>query len=506
MKSKHLIRSVYARTIMQLTLTILVVFSVLGIVYYSIVSMSTIRQQNDQLLNSAQAIAEVIGDSLNSSGEISDQDIVSYVNFTARFTGGDAVIWVVNSSGEIIMDTGMPGSAVTSLVKSSRDYYQLPGQYLITRGAGRSGFTQSGDFFGLFSTTGTTWMTAAWPIPTASGYRGEIQIHYPQQIGGLINIVMTSSLITSFLIAFGIALIFIGILSRNITRPIRMLSAAAEKVSRGDLSVRVVLKGINDTTAGKSESALVTDDLTVLVNTLNTMIEKLQNQERDRKDFITSVSHDLRTPITSISGFVEGMLDGTVPPDRYQHYLAIVKQEALRLQTLVNTVFEANLLDSSRTVTQTVFDINAVIKEDVIGLESLLADKKLGVQTDFLEDDQGRLLAIGDREGINRVVYNILSNAIRFAPEEGIIALTTRRSGRSKEIEVIIEDSGPGIPESEYPYIFDRFYKVDKSRTAKGSGLGLYICRTILAAQGQKISVGRSELGGARFAFTLSIP
>ena len=138
-----------------------------------------------------------------------------------------------------------------------------------------------------------------------------------------------------------------------------------------------------------------------------------------------------------------------------------------------------------------------MIKEDVIGLESLLSEKKLGVQTDFLQDEQGRLLVIGDREAINRVVYNILTNAIRFTPDEGIIALTTRRSGRPKEIEVIIEDSGPGIPESEYPYIFDRFYKVDKSRTAKGSGLGLYICRTILAAHGQRI-IGRAQRSGRR--------
>ncbi|NLV48949.1 MAG: sensor histidine kinase, partial [Clostridiaceae bacterium] len=105
-----------------------------------------------------------------------------------------------------------------------------------------------------------------------------------------------------------------------------------------------------------------------------------------------------------------------------------------------------------------------------------------------------------------RVVYNIVSNAIRFTPQDGIIALTTRKSGRPKEIEVMIDDNGPGIPEQEQAYIFDRFYKVDKSRTAKGSGLGLYICRTILAAHGQRISVSKSDLGGARFIFTLSTP
>jgi signal transduction histidine kinase len=221
---------------------------------------------------------------------------------------------------------------------------------------------------------------------------------------------------------------------------------------------------------------------------------------------MSSISHDLRTPITSIKGFIEGMIDGTVPPDRYQHYLDIVKQEVLRLQSLVQTIFEAALLESGSGLHQSVFDINVLIKEDVIGLESLLTEKNLGVQTDFLEEQQGRLMVTGDREAISRVIYNIISNAIKFTPDDGIIALTTRRTSRSREIEVIIEDSGAGIPEQDMPYIFDRFYKADKSRNVKGSGLGLYISRTILTAHGQRIHASRSELGGAKFSFTLSTP
>lgn len=503
MKKSYLIRSVYARTIMQLTLAIVIVFSILGVVYYGIVSLQTLRSQNDQLLNSSRAIAEVVSDGLDASGRIIDPDLASYVNFAARST--QAIIWVVNYKGEIVMASSIPGYITGALTKNDDGYYLMPSEYLAVRGLGQNGVSLNGDFHGLFSSTGHTWLTAVWPIPSATGfYRGEVQVHFERQPNSFANFMMTSSLVTSFLAAFGIALLFIGILSRNITRPIRLLSNAADHVSRGDLSVRIVLPGINDTANGGG--ALVTDDLTVLVTTMNTMIEKLENQERDRKDFISSVSHDLRTPITTISGFVEGMIDGTVPQDKYAHYLGIVKQEALRLQTLVNTMFEASMLNSDQKFNPTVFDINEVIKEDVIGLESMLSDKHLGVQTDFLADEQGRLLAIGDREAINRVVYNILINAIRFTPEDGIIALTTRRTGRPKEIEIIIEDSGKGIPESEYPYIFDRFYKVDKSRTAKGSGLGLYICRTILAAHGQRISVSRSDLGGARFTFTLSIP
>jgi signal transduction histidine kinase len=530
MEKRFLIRSAYARTILSLTLAILICFSALGLAYYVIATQGSKQQQTSLLLSSAQALAEQMAGKINNTGEISDQSVASYISFIARST--DSLVWVVNRNGEIILNTGLPAEATGQLAKSGKGYYELPIKYRAALGIGTSGLALSGDFRGLLTTPGYTWISAIYPIRTSTGtYNGEIQIHFPQKPDNLTSFLLRNSLIASFLIAILIALFFVWVLSRNITKPIRMLSRAADQVSRGDLSVRVLLPGMNaatkpaaaaDSTADAASEAadspatpapssgkrhaFASDDLTVLVSTINTMIEKLENQERNRKDFISSVSHDLRTPITSIKGFVEGMLDGTIPQDRYLHYLEIVKQETLRLQNLVNTMFDATMFEEAGQLNQTVFDINAVLKEDVIGLEPLLAEKRLGVQTDFLQDEQGRLLAIGDRAGISRVVYNLLSNAIRFTPEEGVIALATRRTGKAKQLLVIIEDSGPGIPESEYPYIFDRFYKVDKSRTAKGSGLGLFICRSILAAHGQKITVDRSDLGGARFTFTLATP
>jgi|LSQX01.1.fsa_nt_gb signal transduction histidine kinase len=496
-------RSIYVRTIAQLTLAILVVFLVLSLVYYANVSRNSMLQQANKLLNAAQAISSAIAINLNADGDIENPQVNSFVNFTARSSG--AIVWIINFRGEIILQTGLPAVVRERLERSERGYFVLPDDYLPAKRSGTSGMTEGGDFSGLLADSGAYWLSAAYPVPTGNfGYRGEIQLHMQMQDGNFSAFLMTNGLIVSFLVAFAIALLINGIISRNITRPLRLLSEAAEKVTRGDLSARVALPGASPDKP--RPHGLVTDDLTVLVETMNSMLDKLANQERDRKDFISSVSHDLRTPITTIRGFVEGMLDGTIPPDRAPHYLEIVKQEVLRLQTLVNTMFEGTVLESAQKVNQTVFDINQVIKEDIIGLESLLAEKRLDVQTEFMGDDNGRLLVLGDREAISRVVYNIVSNAIRYTPADGIIALTTRKSARHKEIEVVVDDSGPGIPEQEYPYIFDRFYKVDKSRTSKGSGLGLYICRTILAAHGQKIRVARSDLGGARFIFTLQSP
>ncbi len=493
-------RSIYIRTVVQLTMAILVVFLVLGLVYYTIVSQANTRQQRDQLLSAAQAIAVTVGTNLDKDGLINNPQVNSYVNFTARSTG--ALVWIVNHKGEIIMQTGVPAAVLRELGRSDQGYYLLADNQLAAKYSGTSGITIEGDFGGMFKESGGHWLSTAYQIPSGSaGYRGEIQLHLQQSRHTFLAFLMTNGLVASFLVAFAIALLINGILSRNITRPLRLLAETVEKVARGDLSARVRLPGSAAEEDSRS-SLLAKDDLTTLMQTMNDMIEKLANQEKDRKDFISSVSHDLRTPITSIRGFIEGMLDGTIPQDRSDHYLGIVKQEVLRLQTLVNTMFEGSVLESERKLDQTVFDINRVIKEDIIGLETLLASKNLDVQTDFFAETE-QLLVIGDREAISRVVYNILSNAVRFTPQDGIIALATRRSKRSKEIEVVIEDSGPGIPADEYPFIFDRFYKIDKSRSAHGSGLGLYICRTILNAHGQRIDVAKSDLGGARFIFTL---
>lgn len=505
MRRPRLIRSVYARAILQLTLAILVAFVVLGLVYYRMVTANTTRQQANQLIGSARAISDVVAAGLDLSGEISDPRLVHYINFSARSTG--AFVWIINQHGELVVNTGMPQDAARELDISERGYYQLPPRYLAAMGSGTSGTSQIGDFGGLFRNSGVRWLSAAYPLAAAAGgYRGEIQLHMPLGSNGLGSFLMTNGLIVSFLVAFAIALLFIGILSHNITRPIRLLSEAADKVSRGNLSARVILPGIDNLRHPDTNDTLVTDDLTILVNTMNTMIERLERQDAERKEFMSSVSHDLRTPITSIAGFVEGMLDGTIPAQNHAHYLEIVKQETHRLQNLVKTMFESSLFSEKAELNMTVFDINELIKEDVIGLESLLAEKNLSVQTDFLEEDDGRLMVIGDREAISRVIYNILANAIRFTPQDGVIALTTRFAPHTRQIEVVIDDNGPGIPENETNYVFDRFYKVDKSRTAAGSGLGLYICRTILAAHGQKIYAARSDMGGARFVFTMARP
>jgi signal transduction histidine kinase len=494
--------SLYGRTILQLALAILIVFTLMGVVYYGIVTTASARQQSSQLLASARAIAEVAAPSFTAGqGRITQASTISYLNFTARSTG--ALVWVVDRNGNLVYQTSVP-AAIKANLTEGQPFWNLPATFRGGSALGTSGLTAIGDFRGLFRGTGQRWISAVVPLPSPTGaYIGEIQLHRPAVTESFNSFLMTNSLLFSMLVAFCLALLFLVLLSRNITRPIRLLAETADKVYRGDLTARVVLPGRTGPDP-HGQRALVTDDLTVLVETMNSMIEKLEYEEQSRRDFISSISHDLRTPLTSIRGFVEGMLDGTVPPEKTAVYLEIVKQEVLRLQNLVQTLSEASRYESgSFQIHEQPFDINAVIKEDVYGLEALLNEKSISVQTDFDQTENGRLMVSGDREAISRVVYNLLANAIRYCPQEGIIALTTRRVRGGQSIEVLIEDNGPGVAEKDRPFIFDRFYTADRSRSAKNSGLGLFICKNILAAHGQRISITDSELGGACFSFTL---
>ena len=187
-----------------------------------------------------------------------------------------------------------------------------------------------------------------------------------------------------------------------------------------------------------------------------------------------------------------------------KHYLEITKAEVDRIQSLTASMSEVSSLRSVDELKIASFDINEIIQQTLVALEGQLKEKNLGVQLETDRYGGECLLARGDKEAISRVVHNLLVNAIKFTPQNGDIAVTTQFMSKKKMIYVLVEDSGPGIPQDKRSRIFESFYKLDSSRTNPGSGLGLFICTEILLAHGQSIQVDDSPvLGGARFLFTL---
>ena len=315
-----------------------------------------------------------------------------------------------------------------------------------------------------------------------------VYMHTPVQEVSAAREKVLKYFLTSGGFAIIVAVLLIYIFSLRLSRPLKQIRYAAARISNGEFEKRVSIRS--------------RDEIGELAKAFNHMASALENIEKMRRGFVANVSHELRTPMTSIRGFIEGILDGTIPPEKHSHYLTIVRDETNRLNRLVTDLLDLAKMEAGEMkLSITDFDINELIRKCVIKLETLLLEKDLSVDADFEEED---LVVSGDPDAIERVVYNLLHNAIKFTPAGGRISIVTKSTRDAAE--VTIRDTGIGIGESELDMIWDRFYKSDKSRSRDktGTGLGLAIVRNIINEHGQRISA-QSKLGeGTAFTFTLA--
>lgn len=286
-----------------------------------------------------------------------------------------------------------------------------------------------------------------------------------------------------------VSMLAASFLSRMQVRPLGQMADAARRFGRGELSVRV------------EESPKNTSEINDLARAFNTMVDSLESSERRRQEFVANVSHELKTPMTTIGGYIDGMLDGTIPPEKQQHYMQIVSGEVRRLSRLVR-----NMLDISRLKAMGVeesrmtrFDLGELMSDVIITFEQKINGKGLNVDVELPDRP---VWVKAERDGITQVVYNLLDNAIKFCPQGGKLGLFLALEGG--KAKVTVQNSGPTIDPNELPLLFDRFHKADKSRSAdrEGWGLGLYIAKTIVGAYGGDIWA-TSENGITNFIFTL---
>ena len=269
-------------------------------------------------------------------------------------------------------------------------------------------------------------------------------------------------------------------------KPLRQLETAAAAIAEGDFSVQV------DEKKGDRE-------LRELSGAFNTMTRKLQGVEEGRREFVANVSHELRSPITSIRGFAEGMADDVIPEEDRPKYLRLVADESKRLSALIDELLALSRLERDDVKPDmTTFDVNEMLRRAVICRMNDLEKKKIDVSCEFEEDS---CMVRADSDRIEQVVINLLDNAIKFTPEGGKISLESAAGNGVAEITV--RDSGCGIAPEDREKIFDRFFTVDRAHTAgKGTGLGLSICKRIMEMHGQSIQLLDSDEGAA-FRFTL---
>ena len=296
--------------------------------------------------------------------------------------------------------------------------------------------------------------------------------------------------------------LFIGFVGLTI-RPLRDISRTMSSVAAGDLTARVDEKYtmIGD----RSGMLTLSSDLTEMARNVNSMIESLENQENDRSMFISSVAHDIRTPLTSINGFVTAMLDGTIPPELYEKYLTRIKSEVDRIRSLVVSMTEASSLSNVSPDLMDTFDLKEACDEMIADLEPQLKSKNITIEQKI--DETGGTLVYGEIQLLCRVLFNIVTNAIKFTPDGGKIIVSSYQDSKANARVISVEDSGPGVEPEKRNRVFESFYKVDSSRKQEGFGLGLYICKQILTGHEQTIRLDESpELGGAMFVFTFPLP
>ncbi len=311
-----------------------------------------------------------------------------------------------------------------------------------------------------------------------------IQTRAQEIESGLEQILLKIILLTlGVLILSGIA---VFLFMRSALQPLRKMREASEKIAEGNFKVRV-----EENRGGR--------ELKEVGRAFNTMTQKLEGMEEGRREFVSNVSHELRSPITSIRGFAEGMADGVIPEEEHPKYLRLVADESTRLSGLVNDLLALSRLEREDAKPEmSVFDINEMLRRAIIRRMADVEEKKIEIAC---EPETDPCCVRADRDRIEQVVINLLDNAIKFTGEGGKITLSSRIRGDKAEITV--RDNGIGVAEEDRDKIFDRFFTADRAHTSgKGTGLGLSICRRIMEMHGQSLRLLDTDQGAA-FRFTL---
>lgn len=293
-------------------------------------------------------------------------------------------------------------------------------------------------------------------------------------------------------VAVFIAALLISLLySKSMARPLDEMAAASRKFARGDFSVRV----------RQQEDS--TDEMGALIESFNKMADSLEQAEARRSEFIANISHELRTPMTTIAGFADGILDGTISREEQDKYLISIRDETRRLSRLVREMLDVSQMKSraSDPSKRTAFDMTELVLQILLSFEGRATKKNLDVDPQLPDN---HIMVIADKDAITQVIYNLLDNAVKFAREGTCI--TVRLYKDDGKAYVSVKNVGETIPPDDLPFIFDRFHKSDRSRSVDktGVGLGLYLVKTIINSHDEDIAV-KSEDGVTEFVFTLAL-
>ena len=477
-------KSVFAKYLTAICILILVCILILAWVINSVVRNYAAELKRKEMNWSCSATVSLLSLTYgNSDGSLpfsdfilrNERDINDMIEMilerdtsqTVILTDSSGYVLLISGTGEILTGESVPQSVLSALVEN--------GEY-----------NDRGDVGGAVK---SRYLTFARPLVSEDGtMEGAVFLLSSAEEEMTLIKTMTETIVMSSLWVLLAAMIAVYFITDRVVDPLRGMTSAVKRFGKGDFKMRVPVNG--------------RDEIAELGEAFNHMAESLEHTEKMRNMFLANVSHDLRTPMTTISGFIDGINSGAIPPEKHGYYLNIISGEVHRLSRLVSELLDLSKLESGeRKFEEAPFDVCETARLILISFEQKINAKRLDVQFDVDEDS---ITASADKDAIYQVLYNLTENAIKFAREGGILRISIKQGDQGK-ILVSVYDEGEGIPEADLPYVFDRFYKSDKSRglDKNGVGLGLYIVKTILEAQGETISVSSVPGENCEFVFTL---
>ena len=456
----------FALTAGMVMLTLLL----LGVSFFALSYNYNFTERRDELQERASLIAQVSVDYLKSGGQTEDENLKRFISLGSAMTNAEFL--VCNDSGYALLtaDQRLGGKVVAIPQEITQEVLTGSGLY-----QGRSSL-------------GGAYTSKQFPVQDGDQTIGVVlAVMNARSVMGMWRSFISLFLMTSAII---LLLVFIvtSLTSMRQIQPIREMVQATRAYAAGNFDVRM-----QDADRG--------DEIGELAAGFNNMADSLAETERQRRDFIANISHELKTPMTSIAGYTDGILDGTIPPENERQYLQIISDESRRLSRLVRRMLDVSQLQAIDPLREGKhFDICESMRRVLISMERKITDRNLDVEADIPEEP---ILVLGDKDMITQVIYNLLENATKFAREGSTLYLgVTTIDGKAR---VTVRNEGDTIPAEELPLLFERFHKSDKSRSEDkdGYGLGLYIVKTILEQHKEKISV-TSEDGVTAFSFSLA--
>ena len=472
-------KSTFSRTLTALAVILLAAFFLVGLSFQLLVRNYMEGQAMSRLKRNCEAIVEVAAAAEQENLLVGREFLVN-LSVVNRISGTDTVI--CDADGTLLICSEDPFGCSHRGLQISQDYLQQ----VVSQD-----FTMSrSTIAGLYEDQ--RYVVAA-PILNPEGQPVGIVISsMPATATKVVMGWLLNRFLQVTLIVIVVAAVVLTIYAKKHSSPLRELSNAAVSFGHGDLTARVQVPD------------RAPEEVQELALAFNNMASSLEKSEYQRQQFVANVSHELKTPMTTISGFVDGILDGTIPQDQQEKYLQVVSQETKRLSRLVRSMLDISRLQEQEGIPEEMcspFELSECMGQSLLSFEQKIEEKQIQMEVSLPEHP---VYVKACQDYITQVIYNLMDNAVKFCPQEGSIFAKVSVSG--KKAYVSIANSGVTIPEEELSLLFDRFHKLDKSRSEnrEGWGLGLYIVKTIICSHGEDISVSSRD-GITEFTFTLTL-